>query len=96
MQTEVEVSRTDIGDGLEVVVSRVHNSWEAEVFEDLNQFIGQPTFLDKLINAVAQFRYDRIYGEGRFGELSQEERQHQFELASEFVTAVRDLGHLLN
>lgn len=91
-----EVSRTDIGEGLELVTRRVHNKWEPEVYEDLMSHKGEPTFYSKLCNYVAQMVFDRQHGEGAFAKLSHEDQYQLYQEASFHVDAIRDLGHLMN
>lgn len=96
MKTQEVINRTDIGDGLELVTCRVHNKWEPQVYEDLMTHKGEPTFYSKLCNYVAQLRYDRKHGEGAFAKLDPDQQYVQYQVASAFVDAIRDLGHLLN
>jgi len=92
----LDCPQTGTGDGLEVIASRVHNKWEAEVYDDLMAHKSEPEFYSRLCNKVAQLRYDRIHGEGRFASLTETERYKEYLLAGEYIDAVRDLGHLLN
>lgn len=82
---------------LEVVTSKVPpKEYVPKVFIRPSDVKGKSTFLNDLINAVAQYRVDKEHGYGTWEHMTQEERLKEYNISYKDVVAIRDLGHLYN